>query len=205
MVGQPELARDGAYLGLVQLAEREAHTVESLALDRSAEVALILVVIDSTVKARAVGGFLETCVVPGGNEVRSQAPGVRQEGGELDRPVAEDVRIRRAPARVGCEKVAKNLLVIGFGEIDALQWDFQFLRDGARSECPPSFGLVFGISPGGTNILGVLFFFTVTPIALVLRVLGKDPLNRRFDSAAKSYWIERDSSDLTPESMRQQF
>lgn len=54
-------------------------------------------------------------------------------------------------------------------------------------------------------VLGVLFFFTVTPIALVLRVLGKDPLNRRFDSAANSYWIERDSSDLTPESMRQQF
>tara|TARA_B100001250_G_C19493474_1_gene654142 strand:+ start:150 stop:584 length:435 start_codon:yes stop_codon:yes gene_type:complete len=54
-------------------------------------------------------------------------------------------------------------------------------------------------------VLGILFFFIVLPIALVLRILGKDPLNRRFDSAAKSYWIERDPSDLTPESMRQQF
>jgi hypothetical protein len=54
-------------------------------------------------------------------------------------------------------------------------------------------------------VMGILFFFTVTPIALILRVVGKDPINRRFDPVAKSYWIERNPSDLTSDSMRQQF
>jgi hypothetical protein len=54
-------------------------------------------------------------------------------------------------------------------------------------------------------VMGVLFFFTVTPIALIMRIVGKDPLNRRFDLVAKSYWIKRNPPGPTPNSMRQQF
>ncbi len=54
-------------------------------------------------------------------------------------------------------------------------------------------------------VMGLLFYLTITPMALVMRLLGKDPLNRRFDSQAKSYWIERRPAGPAPESMRNQF
>ncbi len=54
-------------------------------------------------------------------------------------------------------------------------------------------------------VMGLLFYITITPMALVMRLLGKDPLNRRFDSKAKSYWIERRPAGPAPESMRNQF
>jgi hypothetical protein len=54
-------------------------------------------------------------------------------------------------------------------------------------------------------VMGLLFFLTVTPIALIMRWMGKDPLHRSFDANARSYWVERDSSELTPDTMRRQF
>jgi predicted membrane metal-binding protein len=54
-------------------------------------------------------------------------------------------------------------------------------------------------------VMGLLFFLTVTPMALVLRALGKDPLHRTFDPEAASYWIKRDPPGPAPETMRQQF
>ena len=41
--------------------------------------------------------------------------------------------------------------------------------------------------------------------ALVMRLMGKDPLRRRFDPQAKSYWIERRPAGPEPQSMRRQF
>ena len=38
-------------------------------------------------------------------------------------------------------------------------------------------------------ILLTVFLFVVTPVALLLRVLGHDPMQRRFDSSAQSYWV----------------
>lgn len=40
----------------------------------------------------------------------------------------------------------------------------------------------------GNLLLGIVFYVFVTGIALVMKVLGRDPLNRRLDRAAKSYW-----------------
>lgn len=40
-------------------------------------------------------------------------------------------------------------------------------------------------------LLGLLFFAVVTPMGLAMRALGRDPLRRRFDRAAATYWIER--------------
>jgi hypothetical protein len=54
-------------------------------------------------------------------------------------------------------------------------------------------------------VMGLLFYLTVTPIALIMRMVGKDPLNRRFDPSAKSYWVEREPPGPAPETMRQQF
>lgn len=38
-------------------------------------------------------------------------------------------------------------------------------------------------------ILLAVFLFVVTPVALLLRVLGHDPMQRRFDCSAVSYWV----------------
>jgi hypothetical protein len=54
-------------------------------------------------------------------------------------------------------------------------------------------------------IMGVLFFVTVTPTALIMRALGKVPLHLKFDARADSYWIERDPPGPDPKSMNRQF
>jgi len=43
-------------------------------------------------------------------------------------------------------------------------------------------------------VLGIVYFLVATPIAVTLRVAKRDPLQRRFDKAAKSYWIARQPS-----------
>ena len=54
-------------------------------------------------------------------------------------------------------------------------------------------------------VLGLLFFATVTPTALILRAMGKDPLRLRFEPDAQTYWIERRPPGPEPETMRNQF
>ncbi len=36
-----------------------------------------------------------------------------------------------------------------------------------------------------------MFFLVITPIALVFKVIGRDPMNRIFDPSLSSYWISR--------------
>ena len=54
-------------------------------------------------------------------------------------------------------------------------------------------------------IMGVVFFGTVLPTGLLMRMLGKQPLTLKFDPTAKSYWIERGQAEPAPESMKNQF
>ena len=51
------------------------------------------------------------------------------------------------------------------------------------------FGLLLGkiISP---IIMGIIFYLVVTPIGLLMRILGKDLLKLKFNNE-KSYWIEK--------------
>ena len=51
------------------------------------------------------------------------------------------------------------------------------------------FGIFLGkiISP---LIMGIIFSLVVTPIGLIMRILGKDLLNLKYNSN-KSYWIEK--------------
>ena len=51
------------------------------------------------------------------------------------------------------------------------------------------FGLLLGkiVSP---LIMGIIFFFVVTPTAFIMRIIGKDLLNLKFNNK-KSYWIEK--------------
>ncbi len=51
------------------------------------------------------------------------------------------------------------------------------------------FGLILGkiISP---IIMAIIFFLVVTPIGVIMRIIGKDLLNLKFNKD-KSYWIEK--------------
>jgi hypothetical protein len=54
-------------------------------------------------------------------------------------------------------------------------------------------------------IMGLIFFLTVTPTGLIMRLSGRDPLRLRRDPEAKTYWIEREPPGPDPETMRNQF
>jgi Saxitoxin biosynthesis operon protein SxtJ len=41
-------------------------------------------------------------------------------------------------------------------------------------------------------ILGVIFFGVFTPTGMVMRLIGRDAMARKFDPAARSYWVKRD-------------
>ncbi len=38
--------------------------------------------------------------------------------------------------------------------------------------------------------LGIVFYLVLTPVGLVMRLLGRDPLQRTFDSRASTYWVD---------------
>ena len=40
-------------------------------------------------------------------------------------------------------------------------------------------------------ILAVVYYLVFTPVGLLLRLLGKDPMQRKLDPEARTYWIER--------------
>ena len=54
-------------------------------------------------------------------------------------------------------------------------------------------------------VMMVLFYATVTPVGVLMRLVGKDPLRLRRNAAAASYWIPREPPGPAPDSMKQQF
>ena len=62
-------------------------------------------------------------------------------------------------------------------------------------------GMILGaiISP---IVMGIVFFLVVTPTGLILRIMGKDLLNKKYDKEKETYWIQRNASIGT---MKRQF
>lgn len=54
-------------------------------------------------------------------------------------------------------------------------------------------------------ILGIVFVVVFTPAGLIMRLLGKDPLELRRDSGATSYWHKRSARDPSPQQMERMF
>ncbi|VAX18025.1 hypothetical protein MNBD_NITROSPINAE01-1078 [hydrothermal vent metagenome] len=44
-------------------------------------------------------------------------------------------------------------------------------------------------------LLGITFYFVITPVGLFMRLLGKDLLDLKIDRDAKSYWKKREPVD----------
>ena len=44
-------------------------------------------------------------------------------------------------------------------------------------------------------LLSVVFFIVITPIGVIMRIFGKDELDRKIDRDKESYWIDRAQED----------
>jgi hypothetical protein len=53
-------------------------------------------------------------------------------------------------------------------------------------------------------LLGAIYYLVITPIGLAMRLLGRDPMLRRFDRNATSYWSPR-RENVDPASYFRQF
>lgn len=56
----------------------------------------------------------------------------------------------------------------------------------------------------GSLFLAAVFFIIVTPLGLLMRAVGRDPLKLRRDRSAKSFWIDRRPPGPAPESLKNQ-
>ncbi len=54
-------------------------------------------------------------------------------------------------------------------------------------------------------VLGILFYFFITPVALAIRMFGGKLLPLHFEQSAFTYWIERKPPGPQPESIKDQF
>lgn len=54
-------------------------------------------------------------------------------------------------------------------------------------------------------VMGAMFFIVISPVALVMRLFGRDVLRRKFDPSAQTYWVSRDNAGTDPAGMRNQF
>ena len=54
-------------------------------------------------------------------------------------------------------------------------------------------------------VLALIYATTMVPIGLLMRATGRDPLRRKLDPKADSYWIVRDPPGPAPETMSNQF
>ena len=54
-------------------------------------------------------------------------------------------------------------------------------------------------------VLAFLFYVVFTPFGFVMRLMGSDPMRRRIDPSAPSYWVLRDPPGPDGASMANQF
>lgn len=54
-------------------------------------------------------------------------------------------------------------------------------------------------------VMGVIYFLVFTPMGLLMRIFGFDPLRVKSGHGPGSYWIKRDDAGPAPETMTKQF
>jgi hypothetical protein len=94
-----------------------------------------------------------------------------------------------SPARL---RVPLALALGGFGVLSGM---LSFLRPEANRASYLGLSILF--FPLGFVVsyaaLAALFFLVIGPIALLVRAFAGDPLRRRYDRSAQSYWVEAEA------------
>ena len=100
--------------------------------------------------------------------------------------------------RFEASRAALGAVVVGWS-LAALYFLFPSLRK------PIYLGWMFATFPIGWTVshlvLAVVYYAILSPIGVVMRLTGRDPLQRRLDRQATSYWSRRQP----PESLRRYF
>jgi Saxitoxin biosynthesis operon protein SxtJ len=52
-------------------------------------------------------------------------------------------------------------------------------------------------------VMGLIFYLVVTPIGVIMRLTGRDPMERAFDRSAKTYWKLRRTDSNSSRYFRQ--
>ena len=81
----------------------------------------------------------------------------------------------------------------GFGFLATIAWYERFIFAFGLGDARPIVAGVFG----GLAVLSALFSLVfpkanlpITPVGLLFRVIGRDPMHRRFEPAAATYWAD---------------
>ena len=93
--------------------------------------------------------------------------------------------------KAGALAAAGTVWAVG-GAVVAMYYAVRALR------LPVYLGWMFLVSPIGWTVshlvLIVVYYLVLTPIGLVMRLVGRDPMTRKLDREAETYWIEHDPS-----------
>ena len=54
-------------------------------------------------------------------------------------------------------------------------------------------------------LLSIFFFIVITPMALLMRLFGRDALQKKFSQKRDSYWVKRQKKEITPQRYERQF
>jgi hypothetical protein len=92
--------------------------------------------------------------------------------------------------------VARTSVSVGFGLLAVLSGGLSLVHP--RGNLPIYLATSLATYPIGFAfsylILGTLFYAIIAPVGLVLRLFGRDPLERRILPEADSYWVDAPAS-----------
>jgi len=104
------------------------------------------------------------------------------------------------PGAIGC------YLAFWKGSSNGYVWIGAGVALGLSRFIPPLFKSIYKLWLGFSVVLGyfisriiltIVFFIVLTPMALIMRILGRDPMERKLDPAASSYWKRKEQPDDT--------
>jgi len=52
-------------------------------------------------------------------------------------------------------------------------------------------------------LLAAIFYLVITPLAVMMKLIGRDPMHRSFDKSAASYWVPRNRNRDSKQYFRQ--
>jgi len=132
-------------------------------------------------------------------EIREEIQGAWKE------PSSKDLSLLAAlflviPGAIGC------YLAFWKGSENGYIWIVAGLALAVSRLIPPLFRAIYRLWLGFSVVLGyfisrilltIIFFLVLTPTGLIMRMVGKDPMERKLDPDAPSYWRPKEKSEDT--------
>jgi protein-S-isoprenylcysteine O-methyltransferase Ste14 len=102
--------------------------------------------------------------------------------------------------RTGRLQAGETIWVVG-GLLTAVYWLVPAVRR------PIYVGWMYAAFPIGWTVshvlMGLIYYVVITPIGLIIRATGRDPLLRQFDRSARTYWTPHPPSNDVARYFRQ--